>query len=349
MAFFAFAGFYADVLWFDQLGYLNVLTTQWVASAVLFVIGFLGMALPVWLSIQIAYRSRPVYAKLNAQLDRYQQVIEPLRRLAMYGIPALLGLFAGVSAASRWETTLMWLNHTPSGTKDPQFGLDISFYLFDLPFLHSVLGFASAVLLIALILSAATAYLYGAIRISGREVIISKAARVQIAIMAALYLLLQAASLWLDQYTTLTDDNGLITGAGYTDVNATIPGRAILAGIAVVVAILFLITAIMGRWRLPIIGTVLLIVTSLLIGSLYPWVVQRFQVVPSAKTLEAEYIPRNIDLTREAYGLSDVEEIAYNATTEAEPGALRADAETAANIRIIDPAIVSDSLEQLEQ
>ncbi|WP_200944673.1 UPF0182 family protein [Leifsonia sp. Root4] len=349
MAFFAFAGFYADVLWFDQLGYLNVLTTQWIASAVLFVIGFLGMALPVWLSIQIAYRSRPVYAKLNAQLDRYQQVIEPLRRLAMYGIPALLGLFAGVSAASRWETTLMWLNRTPSGTTDPQFGLDISFYLFDLPFLHSVLGFASAVLLIALILSAATAYLYGAIRISGREVIISKAARVQIAIMAALYLLLQAASLWLDQYTTLTDDNGLITGAGYTDVNATIPGRAILAGIAVVVALLFLITAIMGRWRLPIIGTVLLIVTSLLIGSLYPWVVQRFQVVPSAKTLEAEYIQRNIDLTREAYGLSDVEEIAYNAKTEAEPGALRADAETAANIRIIDPAIVSDSLEQLEQ
>lgn len=350
MAFFAFAGLYADVLWFDQVGFLNVLTTQWVASGVLFVIGFLGMAIPVWLSIQIAYRSRPVYAKLNAQLDRYQQVVEPLRRLAMYGIPALLGLFAGVSASSRWETTLMWLNRTPSGTKDPQFGLDMSFYLFDLPFLHGLVGFASAVLLIALILSAATAYLYGAIRVSGREVIIAKAARVQLAVMAAIYLLLQATSLWLDQYTTLTDSSDyVLSGAGYTAVNATIPGRAILAGIAAVIAILFLVTAIIGRWRLPIVGTVLLIVSSLLIGSLYPWVVQRFQVVPSAKTLEAEFIQRNIDLTRDAYGLSDVEEIPYNATTEAEPGALRADAETTANIRILDPSIVSDSFEQLEQ
>lgn len=350
MAFFAFAGLYADVLWFDQVGFLNVLTTQWVASSVLFIIGFLGMALPVWLSIQIAYRSRPVYAKLNAQLDRYQQVIEPLRRLAMYGIPALLGLFAGVSASSRWETTLMWLNRTPSGKTDPQFGLDISFYLFDLPFLHGLVGFASAVLLIALVLSVATAYLYGAIRVSGREVIIAKAARVQIAVMAALYLLLQATSLWLDQYSTLTDTSDYVmAGAGYTDVNATIPGRAILAGIAAVVAILFLITAIMGRWRLPIVGTVLLIVSSLLIGSLYPWVVQRFQVVPSAKTLESEYIQRNIDLTRDAYGLSEVEEISYNAKTDALPGALREDAETTASIRILDPSIVSSSFEQLEQ
>ncbi|WP_174722073.1 MULTISPECIES: UPF0182 family protein [unclassified Cryobacterium] len=347
--FFVFAGLYADVLWFDQLGFLTVLTTQWFAGAVLFLIGFVAMAVPVWASIQIAYRSRPVYAKLNSQLDRYQQVIEPLRRLAMYGIPALLGLFAGVAAATRWQVVLMWLNRTDTGRVDPQFKLDISFYLFDLPFLHSVLGFASAVVLISALVAAATSYLYGSIRVSGREVIVSKAARIQIAITAALYLMLQAVSIWLDQYSTLTNTNDIITGAGYTDVNATIPGRAILAGIAAVVAILFLLTAFIGRWRLPIVGTALLIVSSLLLGSLYPWVVQRFQVVPSAKTLEEPYIQRNIDLTRDAYDLADVEEIPYNASTTAEPGALRADAETTANIRILDPALVSDAFSQLEQ
>ena len=347
--FFIFSGFYADILWFDQLGFLSVLTTQWLAGAVMFLIGFVAMAVPIWLSIQLAYRLRPVYAKLNSQLDRYQQVIEPLRRLAMYGIPALLGLFAGVAASTNWEAALMWLNRTEVGKTDPQFGFDISFYLFDLPFFHAVLGFASAVVFISAIVAAATSYLYGAVRISGREVVISKSARIQIAITAAIYLLIQAVSIWLDQYSTLTDTNDLITGAGYTDVNATIPGRAILAGIAAVVAVLFIVTAIIGRWRLPVIGTVLLIVSSLLIGSLYPWVVQRFQVDPSAKTLEAEYIQRNIDLTRDAYGLSDIEDIPYNASTTAEPGALRADAETTANIRILDPALVSDSFAQLEQ
>lgn len=347
--FFIFAGLYADVLWFDQLGFLSVLTTQWLAGGVLFLVGFLGMAVPVWVSIQLAYRLRPVYAKLNSQIDRYQQVIEPLRRLAMYGIPALLGLFAGVAAATHWQTILMWLNRTDAGVTDPQFGFDVSFYLFDLPFYQSLLAFSSAVVLIAALVALATSYLYGAIRVTGREIYVAKAARVQIAVIAALYLLLQAVSIWLDQYSTLTQANDLITGAGYTDVSATIPGRAILAGIAVFIAILFVITAFIGRWRLPVIGTALLIVSSLLIGSLYPWVVQRFQVDPSAKTLEAPYIQRNIDLTRDAYGVADVQEIPYTATTTAESGALRADAETTANIRILDPALVSDAYAQLEQ
>jgi len=200
--FFVFAGLYADILWYQQLGFLNVLTTQWLAGAVMFFIGFLGMALPLWLAIQLAYRLRPVYAKLNSQLDRYQQVIEPLRRLAMYGIPIVFGIFAGVSAGSRWQTVLMWINGTAYGKTDAQFHLDIGFYLFALPFYRSLVGFASAVVIISLIATLATCYLYGSIRVAGREVRISKSARVQIAVIAALYLLLQAVSIWLDRYAT---------------------------------------------------------------------------------------------------------------------------------------------------
>nr|WP_308195618.1 UPF0182 family protein [Agromyces cavernae] len=349
IAFFAFTGLYADVLWYDQLGYLPVLTTEWVSRIVLFVIGFLAMAVPVWASIQIAYRTRPVYAKLNSQLDRYQEVFEPLRRLAMYGIPVVLGIFAGVSASSRWEGALAWLNRTPFGTTDPQFGFDVGFFVFELPFYRSIVGFASAVVLLSVLLVIATNYLYGAIRVSGREVVISKSARVQIAITAGLYLLLQAVSIWLDQYATVTETGSLITGAAYTDVNAVIPGRGILAAVAGVVAILFFVTAIIGRWRLPLVGTALLIVTSLIIGSLYPWVVERFQVEPNAKSLESPYVQRNIDLTRDAYGVADVEEIPFAAKTDAEQGALRADAETTANIRLMDPLVMAPAFQQLEQ
>nr|WP_232466127.1 UPF0182 family protein [Diaminobutyricimonas sp. LJ205] len=349
--FFIFSGLYADILWFDQLGFLSVLTTQWFATAAMFVIGFLAMAVPVWVSIEVAFRRRPVYAKLNAQLDRYQQVIEPLRRLAMYGIPAVLGLFAGIAASSRWPLALQWLNRTPFGETDPQFGLDIGFYVFELPFYQSIVAFASAVVLISGLAALATSYLYGALRVSGREVRISRTARVQLALTGALYLALQAVSIWLDQYATLAESSTgyLQTGAGYTEVNAIIPGRAILAGIAAVIAVLFIITAVIGRWRLPIIGTALLIVSSIVIGSVYPFIVQRFQVDPSEATVEAEYISRNIEATRNAYGVSGVESVAYNATTDAEPGALREDAETTANIRIIDPALVTDAFGQLQQ
>ncbi|WP_181132755.1 UPF0182 family protein [Rathayibacter sp. AY1F6] len=349
VAFFVFAGLYTDILWYDQLGFLSVLTTQWAAAGGLFVIGFVAMAVPVFISLMLAYRLRPVYAKLNSQIDRYQQVVEPLRRLATFGIPAVLGLFAGVSSATRWQTSLTFWNRTPSGTTDPQFGLDTSFYLFELPFYQSIVGFASAVLLISAFATLATGYLYGAIRVNGREIRISKASRIQLAVIAALYLAVQAVSLWLDQYATLAQQGPRITGATYSTVNATIPGLQILAGIAALVAILFVVTAFIGRWRFPVIGTALLIVSSLLVGSLYPWIVQKFQVEPNERTLEQPFIQNNIDMTRQAYGVSDVDVIPYDATTDAEPGALRSDAETTANIRILDPAVVTDAFSQLQQ
>jgi uncharacterized membrane protein (UPF0182 family) len=349
--FFIFASLYTEVLWFEQLGFQDVLFTEWIAGGVMFLMGFVAMAVPVWLSLQVAFRFRPVYAKLNAQLDRYQQVVEPLRRLAMFGIPAVLGVFAGVSASTRWQTALQFLHSTPFGETDPQFGLDVSFYVFQLPFLRSVVGFASAVVLLAGLGALATHYLYGGIRVNGREVRISKTARVQLAVTAGVYVLLQASSIWLDQYTTLFDPSAgfLPNGAGYTEANAVIWGRATVAIIAALIALLFLVTAVIGRWRLPLVGTALLVVSSLILGSVYPWIMQRFQVIPSEQSLEAPFIERNIEATRQAYGVGEIEEVPYNATTDAEPGALREDAETTANIRIVDPALVTDTFRQLEQ
>ena len=349
--FFIFASLYTDWLWFEQLGFLKVLTTQWVASTVMFFIGFVAMAAPVFASIQVAFRGRPVYAKLNAQLDRYQQVIEPLRRLAMGGIPAILGLFAGVATSSRWQLALEWINGVPSGKLDPQFHLDVSFYLFALPFYQAVAAFASAVVLISAIAAIATSYLYGALRFNGREVRISRTARIQLAVTGAVYLALQAVSIWLDQYSTLSTKTSstLFEGASFADATAVIPGRQILAGIAAVVAILFVITAVIGRWRFPLIGTALLLVSGLLIGSVYPWIVQKFQVEPNVRTLEAPYIQRNINATRDAYGVAGVQEEAYSAKTDAKQGALRNDVDTTASIRIIDPGIVSDAFGQLER
>lgn len=349
IGFFIFASLYTDYAWFAQLGFQQVLTTRWIAGTLMFLAGFLGMAVPVFLSIGLAFRYRPVYAKLNSQLDRYQQVIEPLRRAVMIGIPAVLGIFAGLSTSGRWSMVLEYFNRTPFGKTDPQFGLDIGFYVFELPFWRSIVAYSSAVVLIAGLAALAACYLYGALRFGGREVRISRAARIQLAVTAALYIALQAVSLWLDQYAALTKSNSLITGAQYTEVNAVIPGREIMAGIAAIVAILFIVTAVIGRWRISIVGTGLLLVAAIVIGGIYPWIVQRLQVKPSERTYESAYIERNIKATRDAYGVSDVKEQNYDATTEASSGALAQDAQTTANIRLIDPKIVSDTFSQLQQ
>ncbi|MDH2445306.1 UPF0182 family protein [Amnibacterium sp. CER49] len=351
IGFFLFAGLYTDVLWFTQLGYQTVLFTEWLTIASLFVVGFLGMAVPVFVSIQLAHRLRPVYAKLTAQLDRYQQVIEPLRRVVMFGVPAVVGLFAAVSAATRWQPVLLFLHGGATNTQDKQFGIDTGFYLFQLPALHGLAAFVSAVLVVSFLAAVATAYLYGGIRVTGRELRVSRAARAQIALTFALFLVVQAASLFLDQYTTLYDSStgDLITGAAYADAHAVIPGRLILAVVALIVAGLFVFTAFAGRWRLPAIGIVLLVVSGVLVGSIFPWAMYNLYVHPNGASLEKTYLQHNIDATKAAYGVGGVQQIPYNATTSAQPGALRSDAETTASIRIIDPNVVSPTFGQFQQ
>lgn len=349
VGFFVFANLYADWLWYRQLDFTGVLTTQWIARAVMFAVGFLAMALPVWGTIQLAYRLRPVYARLSSQLDRYQEVVEPLRRLAMWGIPIFFGFFAGFAASAQWETTWLWFNGVATSTTDPQFGLDTGFYLFALPFYGALLGFVSAILLVCLLVTAFVSYLYGSVRVGQRELRISKSARIQLAVLAGVYLLVQAGSLWLDRFRTLVETNDRITGPSYVGANAVIPGQTILAIIAVLVAVLFFVTAVIGRWRYPLIATALLVVSALIVGVGYPWVVNTFQVRPNQLALESEYYQRNIDMTKQAYGIDSLQKETYTAETTAEAGQLRSDAGTTAQIRIMDPAIIGPTVRQLEQ
>jgi len=343
---------WTEVLWFDQLGYLQVLRTEWVTRSLLFTIGFLVMAGAVAVCLRVAYRSRPVYAPSNqeqASLDQYREAVEPLRKLVMIAGPALLGLFAGGAASQQWTTIQLWLNAVPFGKKDPQYGLDLSFFIFTLPGLRFVVSFLMAVVFLAGLATLATQYLYGGIRLGGQGPRTTATARVQIAIVAATFLLLIAANYWLDRYSLLTKTGDKFEGATYADVNAVIPSKGILAVVAVVVAALFLVTAVRGNWRLPAIGVGLMVVSAIAIGGIYPAVVQRFKVVPNAQELEAKFIQRNIDATKTAFGLDKVEVTPYSAATTATAGALRKDAETAASIRLLDPAIVSPSFRQLQQ
>ncbi|WP_110588685.1 UPF0182 family protein [Microbacterium suaedae] len=347
--FFGLASLYTELLWFRQLGFGSVLTTQWIARVVMFVVGFVGMAVPVWLSIALAYRLRPVYARLSSQLDRYQEVVEPLRRLAMWGIPVLFGFFAGFAASTQWETTWMFLHGVASGETETQFGLDSSFYMFDLPFWQGLVGFASAVVLLSLLLTALVSYLYGSVRVGQGELTISRPARIQIAIIAGVYLLLQAGSIWLDRFASLVQPQDRITGPDYVTANALIPGQTILAIVAALVAVLFLITAWIGRWRYPLVATGLLIVTSLVVTIALPWGVQTFQVTPNERELQLDYYQKNVDATRAAYGLDEIETTEYEAETTVEQGQLRDDAATTASLRLMDPSIISPTVQQLQQ
>lgn len=352
VGFLFFAGIYADVLWFDQLGYLDVFVKQNVTQAAIFVVAAVIMGATVYASLRIAYGARPIYApdtEIQDNLSRYQETIEPVRKLAMIGIPVLLGVFAGTAASSQWQQVLLFFNQVPYGATDPEFGLDYTFYMITLPFLGFLVGFMISVVLVAGIAGLLTHYLYGGIRLEEKGIFTSTAARVHIAVAAAAFLILQAVNYWLDRYSTLVSQDGNWAGAMYTDVNAVIPTKSILAVAALIVAVLFVAAAITNKWRLPIVGTAMLIITAILASGVYPWVIQRFQVEPSEQTLEEPYIARNIELTREAYGLDAIEVTDYDASTDVEAGALEDDEKTTDNIRLLDPNLVSAAFGQLQQ
>ena len=348
----AVSGFYADWLWFKSVNFTSTWSTILGTKAILFVATGLITALLVMFNVLLAYKRRPLYVPMTVEadnLERYRAQIEPIRRgLFMAGFAALF-YFAGTSGSTLWGSWLLFKNSTDFGVKDPQFNMDISFFAFRLPFWQTIIGWAISTLVLAIIASVVVHYLYGGIRLQVREDRTTVAARVQLSVLLGLVVLLKAVAYWFDRYALALKDSKLITGLTYTDVNAVLPAKAILAGIALVCAFLFFANIIRRSWVLPAAGTALLVISSVLIAGLYPAAIQTFQVKPSESSKEAIFIQRNIDATRAAYGLENVTVSDYQATLTTSAGQLTKDAATISNIRLMDPNVIAATFRQLQQ
>ncbi len=349
---FSLSGFYADLLWFRSVGFVDVWQTSLFTKIYLF-IGFgLATAAIISLNIYLAFRKRPVYVPVSVEadnLERYRAQLEPIRRLASIGIFLVIFYFAGTAGTRFWQQWLLFRNSTDFGQVDPQFGLDISFFAFKLPMYQALIGWGISTIVLAIIAAAAVHYIYGGIRTQVKEERTTVAARVQLSILLGLLVLLKAVAYWFDRYALTLKEGRLITGLTYSDVNALLPAKSILAAIAVICSLLFFANIIRKSWLLPTAGVALMVIASVLIAGVYPAAIQQFQVKPSESTKEAPFIQRNIDATRDAYGLSKVEVTDYQATVTTSAGQLANDAATIANIRLMDPNVLSSTFRQLQQ
>jgi hypothetical protein len=346
------SGFYADWLWYKSVGFASVWSTTLLTKTYLF-LGFgLITSTVVLLNVFLAFRRRPINVSMVTEsdnLDRYRSQLEPIRKLAFAGIGVAVFYFAGTAGSSLWRTWLQFKNATEFGVKDVQFNLDISFFAFKLPFWQSMLSWAFSTLVISIIAALAVHYLYGGFRPQQRQDRTSAFARGQLSVLFGLFVLLKGLAYWLDRYALALKDSKLITGLTYSDVNALLPAKAILAGIAIICSLLFFANIFRKSWFLPAAGTALLVISSVLIAGIYPAAIQTFQVKPSESAKEAPYIQRNIDATRASYDLADVEIKDYVATLKTSSGQLANDAATIANIRLMDPNVISATFRQLQQ
>ncbi|HET6356904.1 UPF0182 family protein [Streptomyces sp.] len=358
MAFVMFAGFWTDWLWYRSVHYSSVFTTTLWTKVGLFAVFGLLMAAAVGVNIWLAHRLRPPLSAMSLEqqsLDRYRMGIAPYKNWVLLGITALVGLISGASATGQWRTWLMWVNGVPFGQKDPQFHMDVSFYAFDLPWYRFLLGFGFAAAVLSLIAAALTHYLYGGLRITSPGARATGAATGHLSVLLGVFVSLKAVAYWLDRYGLAVKSSdfkatGNWTGLRYVDANAYLPAKTILFCIAVICALLFFATLWRRTWQLPVIGFGLMVLSAILIGGLYPAIVQKFQVQPNEQAKESPYIKKNIEATRHAYGIDKANPEDYSGKGDPKRKAQqRAAAPSAASYRLVDSNVVSPAFQQLQQ
>ena len=347
---------YVDWLWFGELGYRSVFTTVLVTRLIVFVVAALAVGLIVFAGMALAYRTRPVFVPNVGPGDpvaRYRIAVMGKLKTFGVGVPAVIGLLAGLVAQSAWPTVQLFLHGGAFGINDPQFGRDLGFYAFDLPFYRMVLSFLFAALFLAFLVNLVGHYIFGGIRLAAGEATLSRAARIQLISLVGVLVLLKAVAYWLDRFELLSNTRASkpFTGAGYTDINAVLPAKLILLVIALIAAAAVFSALFLRDLRIPAIGVVLLMVSSLIIGSGWPLIVEQFSVKPNAAQKEAEFISRSITATRQAYGLTDdvVTYRDYSGIAPTNAAQVAADRATTSNIRVLDPTIISPAFTQFQQ
>ncbi|MFC7343116.1 UPF0182 family protein [Saccharopolyspora griseoalba] len=348
-------GAYVDWLWFGEVGYRQVFRTQVVSRLMLGVIALVIVAGVLLLNLWLAYRNRPVFVPVSGPDDplaRYRTVLTERSRLFGLGIPIAVGLIAALAAQGQWQTLQLFLNSVPFGRTDPEFGNDISFYVFQLPFWRMLLSWAFVAVVVSFIGSLITHYIFGGIQLQGRSGQLSMPARVQLAVLAGIFVLLKAVDYFFDRYDLLLSNrNNLFTGASYTDLNAVLPAKLILMCIAVFCALAFFAVIFLKNLQIPALAAVLLLLSSVVVGAVWPALLEQFSVRPNANQREAESIERNLAATKHAFNIGEnkVTVKDYPGRTQLQPSEVAADEGTIPNIRLLDPNILSATFTQLTQ
>ena len=298
---------YVDWLWFGELGYRSVFTTLLVTRIVVFLVAGLLVGVIVFAGLALAYRTRPVFVPTTGPNDpvaRYRTAVMARLKLFGIGIPAVIGLLAGIVAQSYWTRVQLFLHGGDFGIADPQFGKDLGFYAFDLPFYRLVLTYLFVAVFLAFLANLVGHYIFGGIRLAGRTGALSRAARIQLVALVGMLVLLKASRTGWTATNCCSHTRGgkPFTGAGYTDINAVLPAKLILLAIAVIcAAAVFSAIVSCATCGFPRSVWCCCCCRSLIVGAGWPLIVEQISVKPNAAQKESEYISRSI--TRDQAGL----------------------------------------------
>ncbi len=321
---------YTDYRWFEELGFPAVFSTEWSARLVIFFLSALVFFVFYAINIYVARRLTP---RVTDESSRWSQFVAFAGRSVTFLLIAgglFLAVIVGLIAQGEWLLFLRYLHAASFNTADPVFHLDVSFYVFTLPVYEFLIGWIGGAIVLTIIAVAIT-YALGLGQFRWTAQVQAHLSALGVAILA-----LSAWNYQLQIYNLVYSSRGVVFGASYTDVNAELPALNVLTFIAIALAILLLVNIFVRALRWIGIAVAVWIVAWLLLGQVYPAFVQNFEVKPSEFTKELPYIRNNIALTRQAFGLDSIQEVAYPAEDSPTTATVQKNSDTINNIRLWD-------------
>ncbi|MFL9911853.1 UPF0182 family membrane protein [Paraburkholderia sp. RL17-337-BIB-A] len=354
-------GIVVDWLWFSSIGYATVFWTVISAQTLLFAAVFTASAGAISASGFLAhhYARRPGSWQVEpAHPSATPEIINGLAhqfapyipwRASIAGIAIVLGLIIAAGEIANWDLVLRFLYQVPFGERDPVFGNDISFSLVSLPAYISFKNWLLQLLFCSLIVAGVVYGVRGDITFERPQRGLSAVAAAHGSVLLGAFFVLKAWSYALDRFLLLYGDNGVVVGAGYTDIHVELPVLWVLIGLATAAALASWVNLRRPDYRIPAASVVLVFGTSFVFALIYPALFQRFYVKPSELQLEMPYIKHNIALTRLAYGLTQVAVKPFPAEQGLNPASLGANRATIDNIRLWDVQPLMDTYAQLQE
>ena len=357
--------FIVDWLWFSALGYFSVFWTIFTAKAALFFAVLVFSTLALWINAVLAFRfAQPRRPWLPAPISAWPAGGQTLRdsllelfdraspryqRYGAAGVALFLGALIATEETSNWGVALRFIHQAPYGLADPLFGKDIGFYLFSLPAYTVLRNWAWTTLVLSALVAGLVYWLHGDIMVDKGSRWISSAALTHGSALFGLYFALKAWSYGLDRFLLLYGDNGVVVGAGYTDIHVELPVLWALMALACAAAVAGWVNIWVRSWKLPIAAAALVFGASFALALVFPALFQRIYVKPNELQLESRYIQRNILLTQEAFNLRHVTVKPFPADEGLTFQSLQDNRATIDNIRLWDWQPLMDTYAQLQE
>lgn len=335
--------------WFGSVGYADIFQLRFgwsILCAVVAFVAYVGvLGFNYWLALRFT-RDRPFYIPKNSEWTPY------VPSLTIYGGIALivvLAMGAAQRGARAWELILKFLNPTAFGTSDPIYQQDIGFYVFKMPVYQGFQQQGIELLVWSLLLVLVVYALRGEIKLErGWKYLLTGPVKVHLCVLFSAIALFAALGYWLARFDLLYSASGVVFGAGYTDVNARLSAYSVMGFITLIMAALFIVSLWRPGFSLPVTSLGLYFVVLLVVGGIYPWLQQTISVEPNELDREAPFITHNLDFTRQAYGLSNVQKEDFVVEDSLDNAAVEQNAATLDNIRLWDYQTLLSSYQELQ-